>query len=110
MAYFAKEDYENALRDFTDSLEADPENYRALNFHGFVLKIQNREEDALADFSQSIEKNPYQFEPYFARAEILYSRGQAKEALCDCESALRFDPESRKARDLYENVQKALGE
>ncbi|MCL2319088.1 MAG: tetratricopeptide repeat protein [Treponema sp.] len=102
MAYFARSHYEEAIKDFSESLALDPKSYKAAYYKGVVCSVLHRYPQAVDAFNESLEINPYQ--PY-----CLYRRGQAyyhledyPHALGDCEAALALEPleAAGKFRDL----------
>jgi putative GTP pyrophosphokinase len=106
MAFFARSHYEEAIEDFSKSLELDPKSYKAPYYRGIVCSVTERYILALESFDKSLAINPYQ--PY-----CLYRRGQAyyhledyPQALADCEAALALEPENeslKKFRQLLLN-------
>jgi len=102
MAYFARSHYEEAIRDFSESLALDPRSYKAAYYEGVVCSVVRRFPQAIDAFNASLKINPYQ--PY-----CLYRRGQAyfhledyPQALGDCEAALSLETfeAAKKFRDL----------
>jgi putative GTP pyrophosphokinase len=94
MAFFARSHYEEAVEDFSKSLELDPRSYKAAYYRGIVCSVIERYIPAIESFDTSLAINPYQ--PY-----CLYRRGQAyyhledyPRALADCEAALALEPEN----------------
>jgi putative GTP pyrophosphokinase len=94
MAFFARSHYEEAVEDFSKSLELDPKSYKAAYYRGIVCSVIERYIPAIESFDRSLVINPYQ--PY-----CLYRRGQAyyhledyPQALADCEAALALEPEN----------------
>jgi putative GTP pyrophosphokinase len=92
MAFFARSHYEEAIEDFSKSLELDPKSYKAAYYRGIVYSVTERYIPAVESFDSSLAINPYQ--PY-----CLYRRGQAyyhledyPQALADCEAALAMEP------------------
>jgi len=105
MAYFARSHYEEAIRDFEDSLALDPKSYKAAYYKGVVCSVLRRFPQAIDAYNESLKINPYQ--PY-----CLYRRGQAyyhledyPQALGDCEAALALEPleAAQKFRDMVLN-------
>jgi putative GTP pyrophosphokinase len=92
MAFFARSHYEEAVEDFSTSLELDGQSYKAAYYRGIVYSVMERYVPAVESFDGSLAINPYQ--PY-----CLYRRGQAyyhledyPKALADCEAALALEP------------------
>ena len=102
MAYFARSHYEEAIDDFSKSLELDPQSYKSAYYKGIIYSVLQRYSQAVDAFNLALTINPYQ--PY-----CLYRRGQAyyhledyPKALGDCEAALALESfeAGRKFKDL----------
>jgi putative GTP pyrophosphokinase len=94
MAFFARSHYEEAIEDFSKSLELDPRSYKAAYYRGILYSVLERYVEAAGSFDLSLDINPYQ--PY-----CLYRRGQAyyhledyPQALADSEAALALEPDN----------------
>jgi putative GTP pyrophosphokinase len=108
MANFAKSLYQDAIADFTRSLELDPSSYKAAYYRGIVKSVLLQYPEAAEDFTHSLEVNPYQ--PF-----VLYRRGQAYYhledyplALADCEAALSLEPGNESFEKFRQLVLKKL--
>jgi putative GTP pyrophosphokinase len=91
MAFFARSHYEEAIADFSQSLELDPRSYKAAYYRGVVCSVLEQYAQAIDSFNLSLDINSYQ--PY-----CLYRRGQAyyhledyPQSLADCEAALALE-------------------
>lgn len=87
MAYFAKSEYQNALDDFTNSVEYDPKSFRSYYYRGIVYNVQGDENKAIEDFNTSLEKNQYQSHVYYRRALSYCNLGQYTLAMADLDNA-----------------------
>ncbi|MDR3173099.1 MAG: (p)ppGpp synthetase, partial [Treponema sp.] len=59
MAYFAQSMYQDAIDDFSSSLEWDKKSYKAAYYRGVVWAVMRRYIQAVEDFSLSLSINPY---------------------------------------------------
>lgn len=103
MAYFAQSRYQEAINDFSASLELDPQSYKAAYYRAVVKSVLQRYSEAIDDFSLSLKINPYQHFSLFRRGQAYYHLGDYPKALADCENALVIEPDSEAAlkfRDL----------
>lgn len=98
MARFAQSDYEDAIADFTCTLDLDPTCYKAFYYRAVVKSVQQRYHDAIEDFSKSLAINPYQHFALYRRAQAYYHIGDYPKALADCENALAAEPDSAQAQ------------
>jgi len=100
MAYFAESFYEEAVRDFGEVLELDPECYKAAYFRGVVRSVSEDYGKAVEDFDRSLKINPFQFFTLYRRAQAYWHIGDYPKTLADCESALKINPEDEQALEL----------
>ncbi len=108
MARFAQSQYEEALGDFSMTLELDPNCYKAFYYRAIVNSVRQRYNEAIEDFSQSLSINPYQHFSLFRRAQAYYHIGDYPKALADCENALAAEPDSVQAQKFREILIKKL--
>jgi putative GTP pyrophosphokinase len=104
MANFAQSQYEDAITDFTHSLELDRASYKAAYYRGVVQAVLQHYNDAIDDFTLSLSTNPYQFFCFYRRGQAFYHLEDYSAALADCESALELDPESEPVRKFRQIV------
>jgi putative GTP pyrophosphokinase len=108
MAYFAQSMYQDAIDDFSSSLEWDKKSYKAAYYRGVVWAVMRRYVQAVEDFSLSLAINPYQAFCLFRRGQAYYHIGDYPAALADCEASLDLEPENEGARKFRELVQNKL--
>jgi putative GTP pyrophosphokinase len=108
MAYFAQSMYQDAIDDFSNSLEWDKKSYKAAYYRGVVWAVIRRYVQAVEDFSLSLTINPYQAFCLFRRGQAFYHIGDYPAALADCEASLDLEPENEGARKFRELVQNKL--
>jgi putative GTP pyrophosphokinase len=94
MASFAQSQYDDAILDFTRSVELDRKSYKAVYFRGIVRTVLQRYLDAIEDFTLSLKINPYQAFCYYRRGQAYYHLDDLPQALADCEIALALEPNS----------------
>ena len=91
--YFEDGQYEQALKEYDQALQADPNHIHALRGKARTLMQLNRNDDALQVFNEAIAHEP-DFAGSYANRGILYDRmGQYQKAVEDYEQALAMDPE-----------------
>lgn len=91
MANFACSHYEDAITDFTQALELDPNSYKPPYYRGIVKAVLQRFPDAIDDFSLSLSINAHQPFCLYRRGQAYYHIGDLLQALADCESALELE-------------------
>lgn len=104
MAYFSDSNYEQALEDFSKSLELHQENWRAFNYRAIIHQIMRNYPSALADLNRCLELEPYQFDSLYNRATVCFHLGDYPKALADCEQALNIEPDSHQVQKLRELI------
>jgi putative GTP pyrophosphokinase len=95
MANFAQSCYEDAIQDFTCSLELDHKSYKAVYFRGIVKTVLLQYLEAIGDFTLSLKINPYQAFCHYRRGQAYYHLDDFPKALADCEAALTLEPDSK---------------
>ncbi|MDR0732000.1 MAG: tetratricopeptide repeat protein [Treponema sp.] len=108
MAYFAQSMYQDAIDDFSSSLEWDKASYKAAYYRGVVWSVMQHYPQAVDDFSLSLDINPYQAFCLFRRGQAYYHIGDYPAALADCEASLDLEPDNEGAHKLRELVQRKL--
>ncbi|MDR0998652.1 MAG: tetratricopeptide repeat protein [Treponema sp.] len=102
MAYFAQSKYQNAVEDFSSSMEWDKKSYKAAYYRGVVHAVRQRYSEAAEDFTLSLAINPYQSFCLFRRGQAYYHIGDYPQALADCDSSLALEPDNEGAKKLRE--------
>ena len=100
MAYFAQSKYEEALSDFTRTLELDTRCYKAAYYRGVVHSVISDYPSAIRDFEAALEIHPYHFYSLYRRSQAFFHIGDYPKALSDCEAALKLDPENEQAAKM----------
>jgi len=97
MANFACSQYDQAIEDFSSSLELDKEAYKAAYYRGVVNTVIKQYSKAIDDYTLSLKIYPYQSFCLFRRAQAFYHIGDFPAALADCENSLALEPEHSSA-------------
>lgn len=90
MAFFAQNDYENALSDFEKSFEKDENSFRSAYYAGIVLSIQKKYKEAVEWFSKSLKKNEIQSHAFYRRAVAYFELNEFEKSMNDAVSAQRL--------------------
>ena len=106
MAYFYVSYYEEALEDFSKSIQLYPKNWRVFFYRGVTHQINQNYTEALNDLNQCLQLDPYQFDSLFNRSRVYFHLGDYPKALADCEQALNIEPESCQALKLKELIKR----
>jgi tetratricopeptide (TPR) repeat protein len=96
-SYLKLEQYENALSDFNQAIELNPEFANAYFQRGNIYKEQEKYEKAISDYSQVIEINPDYFTAYNNRGGIYAKLEQYQKAISDFNQAIELNPDYAKA-------------
>lgn len=106
MAYFTKNDYMQALKDFKQSFEFDSKNFRSVYYEGIVNSVQKDYKSAVKCFDKSLELNEYQAHTYYRRAIALYELHEYERAMNDVAAAKNLGLEDKGLDDLHEKLLK----
>ena len=72
MAYFFESHHEEALEDFSKSIQLYPENWRAFYYRGVIHQINQSYTEALKDLNRCLHLDSYQFEPFITGVEFIF--------------------------------------
>lgn len=105
-AQFAKADspqqanlvLQEAMTDFSRSIEHDPKRWQTRLHRASLLASQEDFEKAVMDYSTAIKLNPDSTTAWFNRAEIQYHLGKIQAAAADYTEVLERDPQDIQAR------------
>lgn len=100
MVYFAQSRYDEAVQDFTEAMDFDPECYKAAYYRGVVRAVQQNYGKAIEDFNLVLKIHPCHFYGIFRRAQAYYHNGDYPKALSDCENALSIEPDDENLKRL----------
>jgi putative GTP pyrophosphokinase len=108
MALFALADYPRAIRDFSRSLNYDPENVRCYNNRALTFRVLKRYDRSLEDYDRSISLNPCVLDGFWGRAQTLYEMKLYTQALADCEKILSIQADFAPAQSLIKRLNKMI--
>jgi len=95
MANFACSCYNEAIEDFSNSLELDKQSYKSAYYRGVVYSVMKQYGKAIDDYTLSLTINPYQSFCLFRRGQAYYHLGDFPQALSDCENSLALEPNNK---------------
>ena len=104
MAYFSKNDYENALVDFRLSFEYDNKSFRSIYYEGIVYSIQKQYEKAVECFTKSLEINEYQSHTFYRRALAYYELQEYENSMNDTIAAQKLGLEEPGLEALHSKL------
>ncbi len=104
MAYFSKNFYGDAIKDFHTSFEYDGKNFRSIYYEGIVFSIQKEHSKAVECFTKSLELNEYQSHTFYRRAVSYFELGQYENSMSDVVSAQRLGLEDEGLSALHEKL------
>jgi putative GTP pyrophosphokinase len=107
MAHFAQSKYQDAIGDFTKSLELG-KSYKAAYYRGVVHSVLKQYAQAIDDFTISLELDPIQAFCLFRRGQAYYHVGDYLQALSDCETSLAMEPQNEAAQKFRTLLQSKL--
>jgi uncharacterized protein (TIGR02145 family) len=107
MESFNKEDYNQAISDFTQAIRLNP-NYPAIYFNrGIAYHSKKDYDNAIADYTEAIRLAPNIESGYYGRGGAYLLKGDYSKAIEDFQTALRIDPNPN--RSLAKKIQNDLG-
>ncbi len=87
MAFFAQNQYVEALEDFKISNGYDCGNFRTIYYQGIVYSVLQNNKEACRCFTMSLKLNQFQSHAFFRRALAHYYLSEYADALSDLDSA-----------------------
>jgi tetratricopeptide (TPR) repeat protein len=91
-AYVQAGDYEDAVKDFTQAINSDPNYADAYYSRGRVLGSLGKHEQAIGDFTQALALNPKNASAYADRGAAYGYLGQHALAISDFTQAITLNP------------------
>ncbi len=92
--YAALGNYENAMADFSEAIQADPKFSTAYVNRGWTYFVKfSDSEKAIADMTEAIRIRPQNKSAYAYRGNVYWRLDQYDQAIADCMEALRIDPQ-----------------
>jgi tetratricopeptide (TPR) repeat protein len=98
LAAAQKGDYDKALAEFTQAIQADPKDPELYNNRGSMYTFKGQYDQAIADFNQALKLNPRYANAYYNRGVAYYNKSLYDKAIGDFTKCLELDP---KLADAY---------
>ncbi|MFQ5699436.1 MAG: tetratricopeptide repeat protein [Myxococcota bacterium] len=98
-----------AIRDFTNAVRWNGENFRAYYNLGIARRAVGKPALALGAFRRALGAHEIEGEAHYAIAQVLAELGQRREARTACERALALKPTLQGARTLRESLERVPG-
>jgi len=109
MACFAQSNYENALKDFENSVKYDEKGFRSYYYIGIVYSVLEDHQKAVEAFTKSLEINKIQSHAHYRRAVSLFKLGQDTDALADITAAEQLGMDDSECQGLKDQIVKKMG-
>ena len=93
-SHFVLQNYEEALTDYTQSIQVSPNTAETYLKRAATLFFLKRYEDAEADYSQAISLDSNYALAYSSRGELYLNTGKFDKAQVDLSNAIRLDPQN----------------
>ena len=110
IAYYAEDDYDNAISDFTEAINLDPNYADAFQSRASAYSDEGDHDHAIADYNQSIRLNPKNPIAYNNRCDEQLLMGRVQAAIADCNESLRQRPSHANTLMHRGNAYLAAGE
>ena len=91
--YWKKNDFDNAITDYTNAIELDPEYADAYNHRGISHFSNGDIDNAISDYTKAIELDQEFTEAYKDRATAYFGNGDFDKAITDYTKAIQLDPD-----------------
>ena len=108
MAYYSNGQIENAMKDFNEALQLDPDNSSARYYRALHSRINKKYDEALNDLEKCIEKEPFNLDYITARAETYSEEGNLEKAVFDLKYVLSLDEGYKPAAELLKKISNEL--
>ncbi len=106
MAYFAQNEYDMAIKDFTESESYDPKAFRSIYYKGIVYEVLKDYDKAIACFNRSLSIDPFQSHVYYRRSVSYFENGRYEEAMSDINKAFELGLDNDDTRQLKARILK----
>jgi tetratricopeptide (TPR) repeat protein len=97
-AYASNQNYQEAIRDYTEALKIKSNDPRMYEQRAAVEMKINDYDKALADYSEAIKLKANEVRYYLYRGYIYEVKEDIKNSLADTEKALKLDPNNKDAK------------
>jgi putative GTP pyrophosphokinase len=104
MAYFSLGNYRQAVKDFTQAINFDPDSDRSRANRGLCFRVMKQFDQALNDFTESLRINPNRPDACFGLAQTHFDMNEQTKALSICKKVLEINPGHASARDLISKI------
>jgi tetratricopeptide (TPR) repeat protein len=97
--YADKEDYDNAIAEYSRAIELDPNSARAFHDRGYVYDYNKDDYDqAIADYTRAIELDPNYWEAYYNRGNVYTNnKDDYERGIVDYNRAIKLNPDNAAA-------------
>lgn len=110
-AYYQKQNYDQAISDFSAVIRLDPSDSRIYIARGMAYEYSERNYDETVDnFTSAIRLDPDNARYYNHRCWALVLKGDAESALSDCNKSLELQPNNPNTLDSRGLAHFALGD
>src|SRR5437660_4350219 len=110
ISYRQKNDNENALSDYNESIRINPKYAKSFNNRGNVWKDKGDLDRAIADYNEAIRLDPKFALAYANRGDVWDDKGDSGRAIADLDQAIKFDPKYSRAYNVRGVVWKKKGD
>ena len=93
IAYFGKDEYDNAIRDYNKAVELKPDNARAYRSRGDAYNNKGEYEQSIQDYDKAIELKPDDATIYLNRGNAYNDKGEHERAIQDYDKAIELKPD-----------------
>jgi tetratricopeptide (TPR) repeat protein len=108
-AYYAQQDYPQAVADYSAAIRLNPQYMNPYNNRGNAYRALRDYPRAIADLSQAIRLNPQFGDAYFNRALAYEGQRDWRRAIADYGAAIRLNPRDAGAYTNRGNAYERLG-
>jgi len=91
-AFIRKRQYEQAIKDYDESIKLNPNYAKPLNNRGVAYQKEGKYDRAIEDFDAAIKIDPNYLDAFANRAETYQKKGDYPRALRDFDQAIRLKP------------------
>jgi cytochrome c-type biogenesis protein CcmH/NrfG len=94
LSWFAKREYENAIKDFSEAIRMQPSNTSFFAIRGKAYYMKNKYDEAMADFTEAIRLDPTNLVAYNDRGVAWNAKGDFQKAIEQFNEVLRVAPDN----------------
>ena len=108
--FFNKQDYSNALQNFNEAIELNPDNIFAYFKRGQTSTLTNNLPSAISDMTKYLSYYPNDATAYFIRAGAYLTSGNIEEGMNDLTKAIENNPRFAEAYEIRGTIYELLGD